>query len=250
MIPDQMFAGRVALVTGGSRGIGRAVCLTLARHGARVAVNYVHNRDAADATLAQIRAEGGEGVTVMSDVASEDDVRRMAQSVQERLGPVDLLVNNAGMAASLPHTALTYSDWKRMFAVHVDGAFLTTWAVKDGMIARRYGRIVNISSIAGIVLKKEMIHYATAKAALISFTRHCAEAFAPHNVRVNCVAPGLTDTDIARAAAPAALAQIVAATPMGRMAAPEEIASVVKFMLSDDSSFVTGQTIVACGGRT
>ena len=131
----------------------------------------------------------------------------------------------------------------------MDGPFLTTWAVKDEMIARRYGRIVNISSLAGVVLKKNMIHYATSKAAIISFTRHCAEAFAPNNIRVNCVAPGLTNTDLAQSANPDQVQQLISITPLGRMAEPSEMASVVKFLLSDDSSFVTGQTVVACGGR-
>ena len=136
------------------------------------------------------------------------------------------------------------------FEVNVDGPFLTTWTVKDEMIKQRYGRIVNVSSLAAIALKKEMIHYATTKAAVIAFTRHCAEAFAPFNVRVNCVAPGLTDTELARSSNPGLVEQIIAVTPMGRMAEPAEIASVVKFLLSEDSGFVTGQTVVACGGRT
>jgi 3-oxoacyl-[acyl-carrier protein] reductase len=133
--------------------------------------------------------------------------------------------------------------------VNLDGTFLTTWAVKDEMIARGFGRIVNVSSLAGLVKKKDMIHYATSTAAVISFTRHCAEVFAPHNVRVNCVAPGLTETDLARSTNQGLIEQLVSITPLGRMAQPEEIASVVRFLLSEDSSFITGQTISACGGR-
>ena len=118
------------------------------------------------------------------------------------------------------------------------------------MIARNYGRIVNVSSLAGVVPKDNQIHYGSAKAALISFTRHCARAFARYNIRVNCVAPGLTNTDLARQANPGLIDQIVQLTPMGRMGEPEEIATTVKFLLSEDSGFITGQTIVACGGRT
>ena len=117
------------------------------------------------------------------------------------------------------------------------------------MIARRYGRIVNVSSLAGIKTKGRMIHYATTKAAVISFTRHCAESFAPYNVRVNCVAPGLTNTELARSANPDLVQQLISITPMGRIGEPGEIPGVVKFLLSDDSSFVTGQTVPACGGR-
>jgi 3-oxoacyl-[acyl-carrier protein] reductase len=173
----------------------------------------------------------------------------MIGRVREEWGAVDLLVNNAGIAASAPHDRVTFADWKRFFEVNVDGPFLTTWAVKDEMIARRFGRIVNVASLAGLVKKKDMIPYATSKAAVISFTRHCAEAFAPHNVRVNCVAPGLTDTELSRSANGDLVAQLIAATPMGRMARPEEIAAVVRFLLSEESSFITGQTISACGGR-
>jgi 3-oxoacyl-[acyl-carrier protein] reductase len=241
-----IFEGRVALVTGGSRGIGRAISLMLAEHGARVAINYERNEAAARQALDQA---GGRGVIVQADVSRPADVERMVARTREQLGPIDFLVNNAGIAGTVAHERLTFADWKRTFEVNVDGPFLTTWAVKDEMIARRFGRIVNVSSLAGVIKKKDMIHYATAKAALIAFTRNCAEAFAPHNVRVNCLAPGLTETELSRAANPGLIEGLIAITPMGRMAQPEEMASVVRFLLSDDSSFITGQTIVACGGR-
>lgn len=243
------FEGRTALVTGGARGIGRAVCEMLAAHGARVAINYARNEDAARQTLSSIETAGGQGMIVQADVSQSAAVADMLELVRERLGPIELLVNNAGIASRMSHDELTFDNWRRMFAVNVDGPFLTTWGVKDEMIARRYGRIVNVSSLAGVKIYRDMIHYATAKAALISFTRHCAEAFAPHNVRVNCVAPGLTNTDLAQSANRSLVDQLISITPMGRMAEPAEIASVVKFLLSDDSSFVTGQTVIACGGR-
>ena len=244
------FAGRTALVTGGSRGIGRSTCRMLAEHGARVAINYARNEEAARAALAMVEEAGAESMIVQADVSSEADVDRMAAEVRARLGPVDLLVNNAGIAKNQPHSELAFADWKRMFEVNVDGVFLATWAVKDEMIERGFGRIVNVASLAGIILKKDMIHYATTKAAVISLTRHCAEAFAPHNVRVNCVAPGLTDTDLAGSGNPGMIDRLIASTPMGRIAQPGEMASVIRFLLSEDSSFVTGQTVTACGGRS
>jgi 3-oxoacyl-[acyl-carrier protein] reductase len=247
---ERIFEGRTALVTGGARGIGRAICAMLAREGARVAINYQRNEAAARETLALVEGAAAEGLLVPADVSREDEARRMVETVRERLGPVELLVNNAGIVQSVPHTGLSFADWKRMFEVNIDGPFLCTWAVKDEMIARGYGRIVNISSLAGVVMKKDMIHYATTKAAVIAFTRSCSEAFAPHGIRVNCVAPGMTDTDMIRTADQALVQQLMAATPLGRIADPAEIASVVRFMLSDDSSFVTGQTLLACGGRT
>lgn len=247
---ERIFAGKTALVTGGARGIGRAVCRMLASEGARVAVNYQRHADAADETLRLIGKDAEKAIAVQADVSHEDDVRRMVDRVRAELGPVDLLVNNAGIAESKPHTALTYARWKQMFAVNVDGPFLATWAVKDEMVARNFGRIVNIASLAAVILKPDMIDYATTKAAVIAFTRHLAAALAPHNVRVNCVAPGLTNTDITQAADPAAVARLISVTPLGRMSEPEEMASVVRFLLSEESSFVTGQTIVACGGRS
>ncbi len=244
------FEKRTALVTGGSRGIGRSTCLMLAASGARVAINFANNKDAANETLRMVKELGAEGMIIQADVSSEKDVNNMVKNVSADLGPIDLLVNNAGIAVSQSHLAISFADWKRMFEVNVDGVFLTTWAVKNQMIDQGYGRIVNVASLAGIILKKEMIHYATAKASVISFTRHCSEAFAPHNIRVNCVAPGLTDTDIAQSANPDSINQLINSTPLGRMAVPGEIANVINFLLSEDASFVTGQTIVACGGRS
>ena len=246
---EGIFAGRTGLVTGGGRGIGRAICQMLAENGAKVAINFQRNQAAAQETLALLAECGAEAILVQADVASETDVERMVEEIGAQFGSVDLLVNNAGIATSAEHGEFGFAEWQRMFAVNVDGPFLTTWAVKDEMIERRYGRIVNISSLAGILIKQDMIHYATTKAALISFTRHCAQAFAHHNIRVNCVAPGATNTDIARDADPKLIEQIISLTPMGRMAEPEEMAGAVKFLLSDESSYITGQTITACGGR-
>ena len=246
---NPLFEGRTALVTGGARGIGRGICEMLAAQGARVAINYQQNEQAARDTRDAVKRASAEAMIVQGDVSQPDDVDRMMSTVRDEWGPIEFLVNNAGIAFTANHDELAFADWKRMFEVNVDGPFLTTWAVKDEMIERKYGRIVNIASLAGIVLKKRMIHYATSKAALINFTRHCAEAFAPHNVRVNCVAPGLTRTELAQSANPEMIQQLIDITPMGRMADTSEIASVVKFLLSDDSSFITGQTVVACGGR-
>jgi len=222
----------------------------LAAGGARVAINYQTHEAAAAEALALVKVDAEKAITVQADVSQPDDVARMVATVRERLGPIELLVNNAGIAARGPHTGVTFQDWKRMFAINVDGPFLTTWAVKDEMIARRYGRIVNISSIAALQLNQGMIPYAATKAALINFTRNCAHAFAADNVRVNCVAPGLTNTELAQTANTTLVSQLIAMTPMGRMAEPEEMAAAVRFLLSDESSFITGQTIAACGGRT
>ena len=243
-----IFEGRTALVTGGARGIGRAICQAVADGGARVAINYQRNEKAALETLSLVEKDAEEALIVQGDVSQESDVDRMVAHVTERLGPIDLLVNNAGIANSVEHDQVSFSSWKRMFEVNVDGPFLTTWAVKDEMIQRRFGRIVNISSLSGLVRKRNQIHYATTKAAVNSFTRHCAQAFAPYNVRVNCVAPGLTRTELSMSANPD-VPRLLALTDMGRMAEPSEIANAVSFLLSEKASFISGQTLSVCGGR-
>ena len=241
-------SGRSALVTGGGRGIGRAICRVLAREGARVAVNYRENERAALETVELLGSNARRSIAVQADVSRELEVFRMVERVRSKLGPIELLVNNAGIAESVDHSKIGFSSWKRMFEVNVDGPFLTTWAVKDEMIERQFGRIVNISSLSGLVRKKNQIHYGTTKAAVNSFTKHCAQAFAPFNVRVNCVAPGLTRTELSMSANPD-IPRLIALTDMGRMAEPAEIAEVVGFLLSDRSSFISGQTISVCGGR-
>ncbi len=246
---ENCFSGRTALVTGAARGIGRAVAVLLARHGARVAINYCSQTEAAQETLRGVRAAGARGIAVQADVSQPDHVRRLIDEVRRSLGPIDLLVNNAGIVEHVSHAGLSFESWRRLLAVNLDGVFLVTWAVKDEMIARRFGRIVNISSLAGLVRKPNMIHYATSKAAVIAFTRSCSEAFAPYNIRVNCVAPGCIDTDMVRQADPALVAQIVAGTPLGRIGTVDDVAAAVRFLLSDESDFITGQTLPVCGGR-
>ena len=248
-IENTHLTNRVALVTGGSRGIGRAICLKLASLGAKVAVNYCSNGSAAHEVVRHIENDGGTAIAVQADVANEDDVQKLVTEVESQLGPVDLLVNNAGVYHSVTHDQTTAQIWKREQAVNVDGPFYTTWAVKDGMIERRFGRIVNITSIAGLRPRKGCISYATTKAGLIGFTRSCAEAFAPHNIRVNAVAPGLVDTEIIADVEASKKQALIDATPISRLGKPEEIAEVVAFLLTEQSSFVTGQTYVADGGR-
>ncbi len=241
--------GRVALVTGGSRGIGRACCRRLAAAGVHVAVNYQSNRDAAAECVAELRERGVRAVAVQADVSLPEQVDAMIGRVRQELGPVELLVNNAGVFLHGGHETVSRDVWQRTLDVNLTGTYLVTWAVKSGMIERGYGRIVNISSIAGLRARPQAIPYAVSKAGVIALTRSLAEALAPRGIRVNAVAPGLISTEILEGVDPARLQAIIEATPIQRYGRPEEIAEMTVFLLSDRSSYTTGQTLVASGGR-
>jgi 3-oxoacyl-[acyl-carrier protein] reductase len=242
------FANRVALITGGSRGIGRAAALRLASEGADIAFSYARRVGDADETAAAIRALGRRVVYRPCNVGNPDDVRRLAQAARQ-LGPIDYLVHSGAISNLQDHSTLSLELWRETIEVNLTGTYLAVFAVKDEMIKRRFGRIVTLSSVAALRPRKMQIHYASAKAGVIAFTRCCAEAFAPYNVRINCVAPGLIDTEMARVLPLEAKQAIVDQTPLGRLGTPEEIAAVIRFLLSEESSFMTGQTLAASGGR-
>ena len=245
---EREFSGRTALVTGGSRGIGRAISVRLAREGADVAVNYVSDEAAAHETQALVEAEGARSATVKADVSDPGQVAAMVAEAERALAPIDLLVTSAGIVDLSPAPKLDFATWRRLMAVNLDGTFLAVTAVKDGMIARGWGRIVCIASIAGLAPRPKQIAYATSKAAVIALVRNCAAAFAP-NVRINAVAPGLIDTEMVAEMEPRARRSMIDATPLERQGRPEEIAEMALFLLSVRSSFTTGQTVVASGGR-
>lgn len=242
-------SGHVALVTGGSRGIGRACCERLAQAGANVAVNYRENEDAARATVSAVEAAGARGIVVRADVANVDDVQRMISEVTEQLSPIDLLVNNAGIFDYGSHEETTAESWQRTIDCNLTGAFHVIWALKDAMIERNFGRIVNIASIAALRARPMSIAYSVSKAGMVALTKSTAAALAPHNIRINAVAPGLIDTEILSGVDQSQLDTLVAATPMRRIGQPKDVADTVLFLLSDLSSFTTGQTLVCSGGR-
>jgi 3-oxoacyl-[acyl-carrier protein] reductase len=242
------FANRVALVTGGSRGIGRATALRLAEEGADVAISYATRVRDAELTVAEIQALGRRSLCVACNVGDAEDVRRMVEQTRTQLGPIELLVHCGAISNLKDHTELTADVWRETIDVNLTGTYLAVFAVKDEMIARRFGRIVTVSSVAALRPRKMQIHYASAKAGVIAMTRCCAEAFAPH-VRINCVAPGLIETEMAHVLPDAAIERIKSETPLGRLGTPEELASVIRFLLSEESSFMTGHTLAASGGR-
>ena len=242
------FAGRTALITGGSRGIGRAIALKLAGNGADIALNYLSRDEDAQATQQAIEKMGVQCFLVKADVSQPSDVENMVAKVREALGPIGLLVANAGISILESHEEISWESWKKTMSVNVDGVFLPIMAVKDEMLANEYGRIVCLSSVAALRPRKMQIHYASSKAAVVALVRCCSQAFAPH-VRVNTIAPGLVETEMGDLMGEEATRQIIAATPMGRLGEPDDIAKVAYFLLSDLSSFMTGQTLVASGGR-
>jgi 3-oxoacyl-[acyl-carrier protein] reductase len=245
----EAFANRVALVTGGSRGIGRATALRLAREGADVAISYASRSLVASQVVAEIEALGRKAICVPCNAARPDDVDRLVSMTREKLGPIDLLVHCGAISNITDHTGLTYDLWRETIDVNLNGTFLVVFAVKEEMIARGFGRIVLLSSLAALRPRKMQIHYASAKAGVIALTRCCGEAFAPHGVRINCVAPGLIETEMARVLSDETMKRVVSETPLGRIGQPEEIASVIRFLLSEESSFMTGETLSASGGR-
>lgn len=246
---QQRFVGRVALVTGGSRGIGREAALRLAREGADVAISYAKRAEAAEEVVAEIRRQGRRAVAVCCNAAVAADVLRLVEETRRELGPIDLLVHCGAISNLCTHEELSLARWQEMIDVNLTGAYLSVFAVKDEMIARRFGRIVTISSIAALRPRAMQIHYAAAKAGVIALTRCCAEAFAPYNVRVNCVSPGLTETEMAHVLSSETIQRIMWETPLGRIGQPPEIAAVICFLLSEEASFMTGQTVVVDGGR-
>ena len=237
-----MLTGRIALVTGASRGIGRAVALALAKAGADVAVNYRASAEAAADVESQIAALGRRAFAVQADVALATDVARLVRTVEERLGGIDILVNNAGIARPQPLADITEQDWDDLIAVNLKSCFLTTQAVLPGMRARRWGRIVNISSVAAHVGGVVGPHYAASKAGMLGLTHAYAALLAQEGITANAVSPALIETDMVRNNLNATPARI----PVGRFGEVDEAASVVVMLA--ENAYITGQTIHVNGG--
>lgn len=245
------FVGRTALVTGGSRGIGRAICQRLAKAGARVAINHGNSAEQAAETLALVQAEGATGAVYQADVSSYEAVDGMFAAIERDLGHVDMLVNNAGMASFKDDANMPVELWNRILQVNLNGTFHCVWRAKPGMQQRGYGNIVSISSVNGLeasgIRSDRLIAYGTSKAAMIAFSRNCAVAFGPA-IRMNCIAPGLIETDMTKDMSDEMRERIINKTPVRRAGQPEDIAALTHFLLSDAASFITGQTYVSSGG--
>lgn len=239
---------KVALITGSSRGIGRAEAITLARDGYAVCVNCVEREDKAQELVDMLRSNGCETMWYKADVADSTAVKQMVAAIEEKLGAVTLLVNNAGIAKQCLFQDMTEDYWRHIFDVNLNGAFNTIQAVLPHMLHEHSGCIINTSSIWGQHGASCEVAYSATKHAIIGLTRSLAQELAPTNIRVNCVAPGVIDTDMVQVLGEETLAALAEDTPVGRLGRPEDIAAVVSFLASDAASFITGQVITSDGG--
>ena len=239
---------KIALVTGSSRGIGRAVARELARQGWRVCVNYRVRQDCAESLAAELAAEGHAIMTYQADVSQRQQVQAMVRAIQEKWGPVSLLVNNAGVAGQALFQDVTDEMWHRYFSTNVDGAYHAIQAVLPAMLHAHEGCILNISSIWGQRGASCEVTYSCTKAALSGLTRSLASELAPTHIRVNCIAPGVVDTEMNGALGQEVMDQLREETPLCTIGTPQQIAQVSLFLAGEQASFVTGQVISPNGG--
>ena len=242
------FAGRTAVVTGGSRGIGRAVCLELARGGANVALCYAGNETAAQETAAAIEALGAKALAVRCDVSDAAQAESLVSQAVEAFGTVDSLVNNAGITRDGLLMRMPEADFDAVISANLKGAFLCMKAVARLMIRRKYGRIVNLSSVVGLRGNAGQVNYAASKAGVIGMTKSLAKELASKGVTVNAVAPGFIETDMTAAMQEAARMAVQASIPMGRPGAAEDVAHAVAFLASEEAAYITGQVLAVDGG--
>ena len=239
---------KTALVTGSSRGIGRAIAAMLAREGWSVCINYLERRDAAESLLEELRAEGCRAIICQADVSDRAQVAAMVQKTEKELGEISLLVNNAGISHQALFQDTDDEVWNRLLAVNLTGSRNTAMEVLPGMISRKAGTIVNISSMWGLRGASCEVAYAATKAAVVGLTKSLALEVAPSGIRVNCIAPGCIETDMVKVLGEETRAMLVEETPIGRLGTPEDIAGLVSFLASEKASFITGQVITADGG--
>ncbi|MBK8913683.1 MAG: 3-oxoacyl-[acyl-carrier-protein] reductase [Phycisphaerales bacterium] len=240
--------GKVALVTGGSRGIGRAISLALAESGADVAVNYAGNHDRAEETCRMLRDKGVRAEKYAANIANDDENHAMIAKVNADFGHIDILVNNAGITRDKTFTKMTPEIWHEVLGVNLTGPAMVTHEVLKGMMPLGWGRIVFITSIVGQVGNFGQSNYAVTKGGLIAFTKSLAREVARKGITVNAVAPGFIETDMTSVVPEAALEQVRSNTPIGRLGRPEEVAEAVRFLCSPLSSYITGEVINVNGG--
>jgi NAD(P)-dependent dehydrogenase (short-subunit alcohol dehydrogenase family) len=244
------YANRVAIITGAARGIGKAIATRLSVEGATVVIADV-NRQAAEVTAKELEAAGRKVMVSIVDVSDPAEVTAMVQAVLQRFARIDILVNNAAILGDvIPIREMPDVEWHRVMAVNLHGVFHCSRAVLPAMLSRKYGRIVNLASVAGKEGNANMAAYSVSKAGVIGLTKSLAKEHAQDGITVNCVTPALTDTDMIKAYSPEQRALLASKVPIGRLATPSEIAAIVCFLASDDASFVTGAVYDVSGGRS
>ncbi|NUK29084.1 3-oxoacyl-[acyl-carrier-protein] reductase [Parageobacillus sp. VR-IP] len=243
-----MLQKKVALVTGASRGIGRAIALELAHQGATVAVNYAGSEAKANEVVEEIKKMGQEAVAIQADVSSAEAVERMVKTVLEQFGRIDILVNNAGITRDNLLMRMKEEEWDQVINTNLKGVFHCIKAVTRPMMKQRYGRIVNIASIVGISGNPGQANYVAAKAGVIGLTKTAARELASRNITVNAVAPGFITTDMTDSLSDELKADMLKQIPLARFGEPEDVAKVVAFLVSDAASYMTGQTLHVDGG--
>lgn len=240
--------GKVALVTGASRGIGRAIAIKLAAEGAKVAINYAGNTAKAEEVKAEIEAAGGEAMLVQADVADSTAVDAMVAAVTEQFGTIDILVNNAGITRDGLLMRMKDEDFDAVISTNLKGVFYCTKLVSKLMMKKRAGKIVNMASVVGLIGNAGQTNYAAAKAGVIGFSKSAAKELAARGITVNVVAPGFIDTDMTAAMPEKAKEATLTGIPMKRMGEPADIANAVAFLVSDNASYITGQVVNVDGG--
>ncbi len=242
--------GKTALVTGASRGIGRATALQLAASGATVVVNYHGQAEAASAVVRMIEAAGGQALAVQADVAAPADVQRLVKQTLDSYGQLDILVNNAGITRDNLLLRMKDDEWDAVLNTNLRGTYLLTKAALKPMVKARRGRIIAISSVVGLMGNAGQANYAAAKAGLIGFIKSVARELASRNITANTIAPGFVETDITAGLGETLKAETLAHVPLGRWGQPDEVAQLVTYLASDASAYITGQTFAIDGGLT